>query len=70
MRRTVIIKAFFILITVSLPLSLFAQKEVRKNIRKGNKQYEQQKFSDAADLYGKAVEENPESKECGLHVKG
>ena len=64
MRRTVIIKALFILITASLPFSLIAQKEVRKNIRKGNKQYEQQKFSDAAGFYGKAVEENPESKEA------
>lgn len=64
MKRTVIMQTLFFLITASIPLSTMAQKEVRKNIRKGNKVYEEQKFSEAAGFYGKAVEGNPGSKEA------
>ncbi|MDD2513885.1 MAG: tetratricopeptide repeat protein, partial [Proteiniphilum sp.] len=68
MKRSLILQSLFFLIMASIPLSAMAQKEVRKNIRKGNKQYEQQKYSEAADLYGKAVEKNPESKEAAFNL--
>ena len=64
MKRTMIIKALFFLFVASIPFSAMAQKEVRRNIRKGNKVYEQQKFSEAAGFYSKAAEENPESREA------
>jgi len=53
---------------VLLPLSASAQKEVRKNIRKGNKEYNQQKFSEASAFYERAVKENPSSKEATFNL--
>ena len=45
-----------------IPISASAQKEVRKNIRKGNKEYKVQKYSEAASFYEKAIEEHPTSQ--------
>src|SRR5690606_29963018 len=42
--------------------------EVRKNVRKGNKEYKVQKYSEAANFYTKAVEENPTSKEANYNL--
>lgn len=53
---------------IQVPLSLSAQKEVRKNVRKGNKEYKVQKYSEAANFYTKAVEENPTSKEANYNL--
>ena len=53
---------------ILLPFNAAAQKEVRKNVRKGNKEYQQQKFSEAAASYGKAVEENPASDEATFNL--
>ena len=58
----------FMLMMVLIPLSVTAQKDVRKNIRKGNKVYSEQKYSDAASFYEKAVEENPSSKEANFNL--
>lgn len=40
-----------------------AQKEERKNIREGNKLYEEQKYKEAEDAYQKALEVNSKSVE-------
>ena len=53
---------------IMIPITLSAQKEVRKNIRKGNKEYNAQKYSDASSFYGKAVEENPTSQEANYNL--
>ncbi|NLY25732.1 MAG: tetratricopeptide repeat protein [Bacteroidales bacterium] len=58
----------FILMMVLLPLSVSAQKDVRKNIRKGNRVYSEQKYSDAASFYENAVEANPSSKEANFNL--
>lgn len=68
MKRAAILQTLLFLITASIPLSSMAQKEVRKNIRKGNKVYQEQKYSEAADYFGKAVEENPQSKEATFNL--
>src|SRR5690554_4228850 len=57
-----------IMLFMLIPVTVFAQKEVRKNIRKGNKEYKEQKFSEAADYYGRAVEGNPNSKEANYNL--
>ena len=51
-----------------IPISASAQKEVRKNIRKGNKEYKLQKYSEAATLYKKAIEENPTSQAANYNL--
>lgn len=51
-----------------IPISVSAQKEVRKNIRQGNKEYKAQKFSDAAAFYDKAIEGNPTSQEANYNL--
>ena len=56
------------LMMVVMPLSVAAQKEVRKNIRKGNSVYGKQKYSEAATFYQHAVEENPSSKEAHFNL--
>lgn len=61
----------YILFTLMLgliPISASAQKEVRKNIRKGNKEYKVQKYAEAAALYEKAIEENPTSQEANYNL--
>ncbi|OJU56024.1 MAG: hypothetical protein BGN96_15105 [Bacteroidales bacterium 45-6] len=42
----------------------FAQKAERENIRKGNKEYRQQKYSTAEQRYKSAIKVNPNSKEA------
>ena len=65
MQRFVKINYILVLfLGIMLPMTLSAQKEVRKNVRKGNKEYQQQKYADASDLYGKALKENPACR-CG-----
>ncbi|HET9570103.1 MAG TPA: tetratricopeptide repeat protein [Bacteroidales bacterium] len=43
--------------------SAFAQKAERSDVRKGNRQYEKKKFTEAEIQYRKALEVNPHSKE-------
>lgn len=62
-------KYFLIILMMALiPLSASAQKDVRKNIRKGNKVYSEQKFSEANSFYENAVNENPSSKEANFNL--
>ena len=63
------LKYIFITLMLGLiPVSVSAQEEVRKNIRKGNKEYKLQKYSEAASYYEKAVEENPTSQEANYNL--
>lgn len=68
MKRFVAKYCLMLLLTALLPLSASAQKEVRKNIRNGNKEYNQQKFSEASAFYEQAVKENPSSKEANFNL--
>ena len=64
-----LMKYFLIILMMALiPLSASAQKDVRKNIRKGNKVYCEQKFSEANSFYENAVNENPSSKEANFNL--
>lgn len=56
-----------LIVGVTLPIAASAQKDVRKNIRKGNREYRKENFPDAATLYGKAVEGNAASKEAAFN---
>jgi tetratricopeptide (TPR) repeat protein len=46
----------------------FPQKEVRKNIRSGNKEYKQEKYTDAEIDYRKALENNTQSVEAAYNL--
>jgi tetratricopeptide (TPR) repeat protein len=54
----------FFLLLIIVPTSISAQRDVRTNIRKGNRMYNQQKFSEATTFYENAINENPTSKEA------
>ena len=68
MNRSFVHNLLLALLMGMLPLSVSAQKEVRKNIRKGNKEYQQQKFSEASTFYDNAVKVNPSSKEATFNL--
>lgn len=68
MNRFAMKYTLFLVMAAALPMTLSAQKEVRKNIRKGNKEYQQQKYSDATQRYSEALEENPASKEATFNL--
>lgn len=68
MRLSIIKYGLLFLLVMFVPFSVSAQKDVRKNIRKGNKVYNQQKFSDASAFYEQAIEENPNSKEANFNL--
>jgi tetratricopeptide (TPR) repeat protein len=46
----------------------FSQKQVRKEIREGNKEFEQKKFTEAEISYRKALELNAQSKEAAYNL--
>ena len=56
--------AFFLMSFVTAS----AQKQVRKNLRKGNKAYKEQKFSDASEFYQQAIEGNAKSMEANFNL--
>jgi cobalamin biosynthesis protein CobT len=62
------VKYGLLLLLMLFPLSVSAQKEVRKNIRKGNKEYSQQKYSEATASYENAVKGNPSSREANYNL--
>ena len=57
-----------VFMTLLISLSVAAQKEVRKNVRKGNKAYKEQKYSDAFKFYDNAVKQNPQDKEGNYNL--
>ncbi len=62
----------FKLIILSLFLAFsslsFSQKEVRKELRAGNKEYKQEKYTDAEIAYRKALEADARSKEAAYNL--
>lgn len=66
--RNFIIKYGLFVLLLLIPVTVSAQKDVRKNLRKGNKAYNQQKFGDAFKFYDDAVKSNPSSKEANYNI--
>ncbi|MCL1943373.1 MAG: tetratricopeptide repeat protein [Candidatus Azobacteroides sp.] len=62
-------KYCFLLFFLLLTSVINAQKEERRNIREGNKLYENQKYKEAEDLYNKALSVNSKSVE-GFYNSG
>ena len=62
----------FFLISLSIIFvfnsSAFSQKEVRKELRKGNKDYKQEKYTEAEIAYRKALEVNPRSTDAAYNL--
>lgn len=52
------IRLLLFIIVISFSVTTFAQKEVRKNIRKGNAAYKEQLYSKAEEAYTKAIAES------------
>jgi tetratricopeptide (TPR) repeat protein len=46
----------------------FSQKQVRTELRKGNKEYNREKYTDAEIAYRKALENNAQSKEAAYNL--
>ena len=63
-----ITKYSLISLLLMVSFSLSAQKEVRQNIRKGNKAYNEQKYSEAVRFYQQAIKENSQSKEANFNL--
>jgi tetratricopeptide (TPR) repeat protein len=62
----------FILLSLPLffvfSLPAFSQKEVRKELKKGNKEYKQEKYTEAEINYRKALELNARSKDAAYNL--
>lgn len=63
-----ITKYGLIALLLMISFSLSAQKEVRQNVRKGNKAYNEQKYSEAVRYYQQAIKINPQSKEANFNL--
>ncbi|MDR1517887.1 MAG: tetratricopeptide repeat protein [Dysgonamonadaceae bacterium] len=66
--RTVFLKYGLLLLLMATSASAFSQKEVRRDVRKGNKAYKQQKYSEAYSFYDKAVNANANSLEASYNL--
>lgn len=56
-----------LLLTLFVP-AIWAQKEVRKNIREGNQAYNEQRYGAAESKYKEALTQNPSSKEASFNL--
>jgi tetratricopeptide (TPR) repeat protein len=56
------------LLLTALSTSVFAQKQVRKDLRAGNKAYKQEKYTDAEIDYRRAIKENTRSSEAAYNL--
>lgn len=63
-----ILKYSLLIAAMIISSSLMAQKDVRKNVRSGNKAYKQEKYSEAFDFYNKAIETNSLSPEANYNA--
>jgi tetratricopeptide (TPR) repeat protein len=61
-------RIYLIIAFVVVPVFGFSQKAERSNVRKGNKQYEKEKYTEAEILYRKALEVNPQSPEGNYNL--
>lgn len=68
MRQNLKSRYVFVAILLLFSVSLSAQKEVRQNVRNGNKAYKQEKYSEASKFYNDALTENPASPEANFNV--
>ena len=60
-------RIFLSLLVWFVSLNCFAQTE-RKFIRKGNKEFSEEKYEDAEILYRKAIEEDPKSDKANYNL--
>ncbi|MCX6308215.1 MAG: tetratricopeptide repeat protein, partial [Bacteroidia bacterium] len=65
MKKTLYILLAFLVLTASVAN---AQKAERSDVRKGNRQYEKKKYTEAEIQYRKALEINPKSKEGAYNL--
>jgi tetratricopeptide (TPR) repeat protein len=63
-------KQFILIIfcIIGFSTGLFSQKQVRKDIREGNKEYKQEKYTDAEVDYRRALEANARSIEAAYNL--
>jgi tetratricopeptide (TPR) repeat protein len=64
MKRVIISLAFIF----AFPFSTFPQKQVRKELRKGNKEYKQEKYTEAEIDYRKGLELNARSADVAYNL--
>ena len=62
------LKSIILLISLLTVFPIFAQKAVRKNIRQGNKSYNEQKYEQAANHYEEALKINPNALEPNFNL--
>ena len=53
---------------LGIPESVFSQKQVRKELRNGNKEYRQEKYTEAEISYRKALEANARSTDAAYNL--
>jgi len=61
-------KVIILSILIAISLSTFSQKEVRKQLRDGNKEYKQEKFTESEISYRKALEANAQSVDAAYNL--
>lgn len=61
-------KTLLIILSVAFTTGMFAQKQVRKAVREGNKAYDEQRYGAAQAEYDKALKENASSKEASFNL--
>jgi tetratricopeptide (TPR) repeat protein len=61
---------FFMFVSgvIAFATPAFSQKEVRKELRKGNREYKQEKYTEAEINYRKALEANARSKDAAYNL--
>ncbi|MDR0769355.1 MAG: tetratricopeptide repeat protein [Dysgonamonadaceae bacterium] len=64
MRRFVV----FISVIIAFSMPAFSQKQVRKELKKGNKEYVREKYTEAEIAYRKALEENARSADAAYNL--
>ena len=62
------IKLFILLISLLSVVSLTAQKAVRKNIKQGNRSYNEQKYEQAGSKFQEAIKINPNALEANFNL--
>ena len=61
-------KFIILLVLLSFSALSFAQKDMRNNLRKGNKEYRQEKYTEAEIAYRKSLEANAKSPEAAYNL--
>jgi len=61
-------KIIILSILITISFSAFSQKEVRKQLREGNKEYRQEKYTESEIAYRKALETNAQSTDAAYNL--